>query len=71
MQALALVSFKGCLLCEELPALGTGVLVDGGIGGLRACFVAVRGIAAGQGQCLMDFWCWIRDGISVVLEMQY
>jgi hypothetical protein len=29
--------------------------------------VAVRGIAAGAGAVLGGFWCWIREGIVVVV----
>ena len=26
-----------------------------------------EGSQRGQGQCLVDFWCWIREGIVVVV----
>lgn len=25
-----------------------------------------EGSQPGQGQCLVDFWCWIREGMVVV-----
>jgi hypothetical protein len=28
--------------------------------------VAVEGLQRGQGQCLVDFWCWIRKGTVAV-----
>jgi hypothetical protein len=39
MQALALVDFEGWFLCKALPAFGTGVFVDGAIGGYIAKYV--------------------------------
>ena len=26
-----------------------------------------EGLQRGQGQCLVDFWCWIREGMAVVV----
>jgi len=40
------------------------------MGGRRASSSASwlsEGSQRGQGQCLVDFWCWIREGMAVVV----